>query len=142
MSPVGPLLAPLMGIRSLRRSFRRIFGPQSQPTEGEIRSFWQLIENNGGRAVVPRILQYMNERRAQGDRWVGALQTTDVPLRLINGSFDPISGAHVADRYRELVPHADVRELAGIGHYPQVEAPEAVLDAVLDHIGAARRRVS
>lgn len=38
-------------------------------------------------------------------------------------------------RYRELVPHPDVVELPDVGHYPQVEAPEAVLTAVLDHFG-------
>jgi pimeloyl-ACP methyl ester carboxylesterase len=35
-------------------------------------------------------------------------------------------------RYRELVPEPDVVELAGVGHYPQLEAPEAVLSAVID----------
>jgi pimeloyl-ACP methyl ester carboxylesterase len=29
-------------------------------------------------------------------------------------------------RYRELVPNPDVVELPGIGHYPQVEAPDDV----------------
>ena len=33
---------------------------------------------------------------------------------------------------RELVARADVTELAGIGHYPQVEAPRDVLSAYLD----------
>jgi pimeloyl-ACP methyl ester carboxylesterase len=32
-------------------------------------------------------------------------------------------------RWRELVPRADVRLLDGIGHYPQIEAPGAVLAA-------------
>jgi pimeloyl-ACP methyl ester carboxylesterase len=33
------------------------------------------------------------------------------------------------ERYRELVPAADVVELGEIGHYPQLEAPERVLEA-------------
>jgi pimeloyl-ACP methyl ester carboxylesterase len=41
----------------------------------------------------------------------------------------PISGAHMAKHYRELIPYADVVELEGIGHYPQVQAPTAVLNA-------------
>ena len=39
----------------------------------------------------------------------------------------------------KMVPGADVTELPRIGHYPQVEAPEAVLAAYLqfrDRIGA------
>jgi pimeloyl-ACP methyl ester carboxylesterase len=53
-----------------------------------------------------------------------------VPLRFIVGLDDPVSGAHVAARYRELIPDPDIVELAGIGHYPQVEAPEEMLAAV------------
>jgi pimeloyl-ACP methyl ester carboxylesterase len=35
----------------------------------------------------------------------------------------------MAQRYGELVPRADVTLLPGIGHYPQLEAPAAVLEA-------------
>ena len=41
--------------------------------------------------------------------------------------FDPISGAHMVERYRELIPDADTVLLPGIGHYPQTEAPVQVL---------------
>jgi pimeloyl-ACP methyl ester carboxylesterase len=44
---------------------------------------------------------------------------------------DPVSGRHLADRYRELVPAADVVVLEGVGHYPQLEAPESVCAAFL-----------
>ena len=54
-----------------------------------------------------------------------------MPLKLIAGALDPISGAHMIDRYRELVPNADVTVLDRIGHYPQVEAPQDVLAAYL-----------
>jgi pimeloyl-ACP methyl ester carboxylesterase len=40
-------------------------------------------------------------------------------------------------RYRELVPNPDVVELPDIGHYPQLEAPDAVLAAILEHFGRA-----
>jgi pimeloyl-ACP methyl ester carboxylesterase len=56
-----------------------------------------------------------------------------MPLRFVNGLADPISGAHMAARYRELVPNPDVALLRGIGHYPQLEAPDAVADAILQN---------
>ncbi len=52
-----------------------------------------------------------------------------VPLCLINGSDDPISGRHMAARYRELVGNTNITELEQVGHYPQLEAPAAVLAA-------------
>jgi pimeloyl-ACP methyl ester carboxylesterase len=54
-----------------------------------------------------------------------------VPLRVIDGAADPISGAHMVARYRELLADADTVLLAGIGHYPQTEAPEQVLQHYL-----------
>jgi pimeloyl-ACP methyl ester carboxylesterase len=41
-------------------------------------------------------------------------------------------------RYRELVPDADVVLLPDVGHYPQVEAPAAVLAAYLTFADARR----
>ena len=54
-----------------------------------------------------------------------------VPARLINGTADPVSGGHLADHYAAQVPNADVVRLEGIGHYPHVESPDAVLQAFL-----------
>ena len=67
-----------------------------------------------------KLIHYIPERVEHRERWVGALQKAGVPLKVIVGSVDPIPGSHMASRYRELVPHADVSELAGVGHYPQV----------------------
>jgi hypothetical protein len=42
--------------------------------------------------VTDSLLGYIKERQLQRDRWVTALQSTRVPLRLINGPADPVSG--------------------------------------------------
>lgn len=76
-------------------------------------------------------MRYIPERIEHRERWVGALMKSTVPLKLIDGASDPTSGEHMVARYRELVPSADVTLLEGIGHYPQVEAPLAVLEAYL-----------
>ena len=60
-----------------------------------------------------------------------------MPILLIDGMEDPISGAHMVARFRELVPAAPVVELAGVGHYPQIEAPAAVLEAARRTFDAA-----
>ena len=111
-----------------------IAGPAYPPTATEIDGFWQLIMHNDGLQIFHKLIRYMHERRIFRDRWVGALTNhqTAIPLRLINGAADPISGAHMAARYRELVPQADCILLSGVGHYPQVEAPALVADLFLN----------
>ena len=137
LSPVGPLVAQLSSRETLARNMRRIFGPDTQPDDELIDGFWFLLTTNDGRTVMPKLIRYMLERRTRRERWIGALQAGHVPLKLIDGVHDPISGRHMVERFRELVPQGDVTELQGIGHYPHLEAPRAVLDAYLawDKVG-------
>lgn len=126
-SPLGPFLVRFMREERFSSEFPALFGPRTRPDAQELHTFWQLIEWGDGRAVIPRLLGYMAERRYYRSRWVGALVHSRVPLCVINGLLDPVSGEHMVARYRDIVPKADVVELPTIGHYPQWEAPDAVL---------------
>ena len=131
LGPFGGLVAATVSERRFMPSFALVFGPDTKPDAEELAVFWSLLAHDRGHRRLHRLIRYILERRATRDRWVGALQATPVPLHLVDGAADPISGAHMVDRYRELVPNPDVTLLPGIGHYPQTEAPAAVLDAVL-----------
>jgi len=74
----------------------------------------------------------MKTGRRQRERWVNALQRAALPLKLIDGAADPVSGAHMVKRYCELVQNPDVSVLDDIGHYPQLEAPQRVLRAYFE----------
>jgi len=129
LSPLGPAIARRSSKAQLARSMRAIFGRATAPTPERMDGFWELMIHNGGTALLPKLIGYMPERRRHRERWVGALQRSTVPLKLVDGGADPVSGAHMAERYRELVPKPDVTLLPEIGHYPQVEAPAQVLEA-------------
>ncbi len=131
LSPLGGLVGRLFSRRKLAASFAQVFGPGTQPSEMELDNFWRLIAEQDGPAVMHRLIHYIPERRQQRDRWVAAMQKGGVPLRVIDGAVDPISGSHMVERYRELIPDADTVLLEGIGHYPQTEAPEQVLEHYL-----------
>jgi pimeloyl-ACP methyl ester carboxylesterase len=130
LSPLGSLLSGAMGFGTFARSFSKVFGPYTKPSEGELREFWQLLSSGDGLRMAHKLFHYIPERRHHRQRWVGALQESKVPLTLVNGPRDPVSGLHMVARYRELVPRPDVVVLPEIGHYPHVEAPEGVLSAV------------
>ncbi|MBP6078006.1 MAG: alpha/beta hydrolase [Xanthomonadales bacterium] len=126
LTALGPLLSRLLSKRSFASSFSAVFGPDTQPTADEIDAFWALLSERQGRRIAHRLMRYVPERHAQRARWVGALVESQVPMRLINGACDPVSGAHLAQRYRELIREPDIVWLDDIGHYPQVEAPARV----------------
>jgi len=132
LSRVGPLVSLLTTRRSLSKSMRKVFGPRVPPTDTFLDGIWELLRYNHGNRILHRLIHYIPDRIEHRERWVQALKRQDIPIRLIDGADDPISGRHMAQHYRELIPNADVVELEGIGHYPQVQAPEAVLNAYLE----------
>lgn len=122
LSPLGSLLPPFLGKSALRKNFKRIFGPDTSASEEEIQAFWELLNYNKGKWIFHRLIRYMLDRRRHRDRWVLPLIHPSIPVRLINGNLDPISGKHTVEHYRKLYPEADCVSLPRIGHYPNTEA--------------------
>jgi pimeloyl-ACP methyl ester carboxylesterase len=135
ISPVGLLVAKLATERTFRRNMRSIFSQQYPPEEVFIRDSWRLLTENSGLQMMPRLIRYMNERWQHRDRWVSPLENSRIPIRLINGALDPVSGIHAANYYKEVVPNPDVVVLDDVGHYPHVEKPEDVWDAFMEFHG-------
>jgi pimeloyl-ACP methyl ester carboxylesterase len=128
-SRIGPLVARLTTKRTFARSMHAIFGPRTPPSAELVDELWTLLRHDDGHLVVPRLIGYMAERRRHRERWVGVLQRTRVPIAFVDGSADPVSGAHMLARWRELLPTTTAVDLAGIGHYPQIEDPAGTLRA-------------
>lgn len=127
ISPLGKYLVRLNSYKKFKKTFDKIC--LGNMPEQELSLFWQLLNLKDGHGVMPKLINYMTERKQHRSRWVGALQNSDVPLRVIDGIGDPISGLHMVERYRELVTNPDAVELVGIGHYPQIEAPQQLVAA-------------
>ena len=130
--PLGFLVVKLMNYKRFKRSFSGLFGLATQPTEADFLEFWSLITHKNGHTISHKLLHYMADRKVHRDRWVKAMQQTNVPMLLINGNSDPVSGLQLARRFEELMPNATIIHLKEIGHYPQWEAPKAVVQGVLD----------
>lgn len=127
LSPLGKFLNRLTGYSKFSKNFSWVFGPQSKPSEQDLENFWWLINVNNGKHIFHNLITYMRDRIEHRERWVSALQKSTIPLAVINGSVDPVSGAHMVARYKELNCRLDyLVQLSAIGHYPQVEAPKEV----------------
>lgn len=136
-SPLGPLVSRLSSRRAFGRSMTAVFGRDTPPSAAELDAFWTLATQENGHRLAHALIHYMGDRRRYRERWVDALRGARCPLAVIDGAADPVSGAHMVARYRELVGKGYVALLPGIGHYPQVEAPELVLQHYARFLAAA-----
>jgi len=132
LSPLGPLVIKFMTKKAFKKSMVKIFSKQHPPSAEFIDETWKLTSENNGLAQIPKLIQYMAERKKYRERWVSPLVKGIVPIRLIDGADDPISGRHMADRFVEIVPNADVVYIKNSGHYPHVETPDEVVEAFFD----------
>lgn len=138
-TPLGDVMSRVqdrpLSRRLLEPTLREMFGPNTKPTRHMMDVFNQILDYHDGRRVLHKVGRFINDRSIHRNRWVRAMRQTRVPMRLIDGPIDPNSGAHMARRYAEVIPDADVVMLADdIGHWPQLEAPDAVLTHFLAHI--------
>jgi pimeloyl-ACP methyl ester carboxylesterase len=146
-TPLGDLASRFPGVllprRVLERAIDEVFGPNTKPSPRMHELFQQVLEYNDGKRVSHKIGRFINDRYTHRNRWVRAMRNTTVPMRFIDGPADPNSGRHMADRYLELIPNPDVVVLDDdIGHWPQIEAPDAVLMHLLRHIDRASSTAS
>lgn len=111
---------------------RNVFSASHPPSHEFIEETWKLITHDKGKSMIPRLIRYMTERKINRDRWVNPLVEKVIPIKLINGMEDPISGKHMAQRFDEVVPNANISLIENSGHYPHIETPEEVLEAFLN----------
>jgi pimeloyl-ACP methyl ester carboxylesterase len=129
-SPLGPLMSRLSSQRFFRQQFGSIFSPGHPLTEQEAEDQWTLICAGGGRTLNHKTIRYMEERFRYAERWHGALRDWQKPLALAWGMLDPVATPAVLDAVLELRPSAPVTRFEDLGHYPQIEDPTRVEDAL------------
>jgi pimeloyl-ACP methyl ester carboxylesterase len=129
-SPLGPLFARLSSERSFRAQLGRIFSQQHPLSAEEAADQWSLIAHNGGQRIAHLTIHYMEERERLTERWHGAIRDWPGPLTLAWGVRDPVARVEVLDGLRALRPGVEVIELPDAGHYPQIEQPDRITEAL------------
>lgn len=125
---VGKLLASAVSAGRVRSGLDAVRG--SNLTDTEFDDLWLGVSRNRGHKLSHLLIKYNAERAIHHQRWEAALADWTGPLHLVWGLADPVSGRHVLNEATKVLPRARVTELAGVGHYPQSEAPGAVAEAV------------
>jgi pimeloyl-ACP methyl ester carboxylesterase len=135
--PLGPIAARLSSGGMFTKEFGRLFSAQHPLSPDEAEAQWALIANNDGHRIAHLLIAYLDERERYADRWHGAVRDWPKPLSFLWALDDPVATTNVLDGLRELRPAADVVELPGVGHYPQVEVPEVFTRAALSLLATA-----
>jgi pimeloyl-ACP methyl ester carboxylesterase len=123
---IGALITEELWVQGLRPTFAGSFDAAADSADT-----WRAMSREGGVLIAHRLIRYIADRATHGERWIAALESTDVPLAFVWGMLDPVSGAHIADRIRERLPDATFTALEDVGHWPALEVPARVADAVL-----------
>lgn len=133
--PFGPVVARLTNERGFTREFGKLFSDAHPLTREEAEAQWALLAYHDGHRIAHLLIYYLRERVAYASRWHGAVRDWAKPLSFLWALDDPVATGNVLDGLRELRPHADVVELPGVGHYPQVEVPDAFSRAAMKLLG-------
>jgi pimeloyl-ACP methyl ester carboxylesterase len=141
LTPLGSAFAGLGIAAIFRAQIQRVF--VRPVAEEEISAMWEQITYLDGHQRMSQLAGYLRERVRFEERWISALRMSEYfPIHLLWGSRDPTSVFAIAERLAEEIPGAELTRLSGVGHYPQLEAPDETVEAIeswlerLDHRGA------
>lgn len=137
-----PVAGELFLRTATRPVFRRLMRrgqPVPLPPE-RVDEMYAAMKDPGTQRAVLRLYRATPADRMGGLR--DALRPLDRPALVVWGAADPYIGVEHAERQRETFPRAEVVRLDRSGHWPMLDAPERVAEAVVPFVagqlGAAR----
>jgi pimeloyl-ACP methyl ester carboxylesterase len=131
---LGALFAASLDAARWRRGIDGVLGNGRRLSDAEWDGLWTGMSRNRGHRLAHKLMHYIPERSRHATRWEAALAAYPGPLALIWGLADPVSGEAVLRAAEKAYPSARVTALPGVGHWPQLEAPEAVAAPLLEFL--------
>lgn len=128
----GTVLNHFNSAALFERTMRDIWFDKDKFNLLEIQCHWQLIHENNGRKVFPKISRYNNERVQFWHRWIPCLTQLDIPVHILWAQEDPIAVKEIGEQLFREIPHATITRLEHLGHYPMLEDADRWQKALLD----------
>lgn len=128
----GKYVAKLTNYPIFRKNMRNIYFDKSKVTDHELREMWKLIELNGGRKIIHKLTQYISERYEYWDRWIGAMEETQIPTKIIWAKNDPIAIPAIAKLLSSEIPNNELLWMESTGHFLMLENPKEWLKLILE----------
>lgn len=136
LNPItGPLVARLSSQRIFSRNIKQVYHDPTRVTAAELDALWTMMQHNQGRRVLHQVTQYIKQRYQHWDRWIGALQQTQLPIKIVWAKNDPVAVAAMATTLHAEISNSELLELDELGHFPMLEDPQRWSAAVLTVLG-------
>lgn len=111
------------------QAFRFLWADASRTSAADIRAIAYWLSLNGGLDIIGRIARYNLERTEFAGRWRPILGRAQVPVHVVWGDRDPIAVIEIGRRLADM-SGGPLTVLDGVGHYPQMEAPQVWAEAI------------
>ena len=128
---LGKYVAKLTNFLIFKKNMKNIYFDSSKVTDNELKEMWKLIELNGGRKIIHKLTQYINERYTYWDRWIGALKETQISTKIIWAKNDPIAVPAIAKLLAKEIPNNTLFWMENTGHFLMLENPKELLELIL-----------
>lgn len=119
----------------VRRKMEEVFFDPALVTDAWVDDVCRVVTTP---ASALRVLRFA--RDARRDNLENRLGEIRVPTLLVWGRDDRITPAEVGERFRDLIPDAELRHLARCGHAPMLERPEAFTGVLYEWLEDTRAR--
>ncbi len=128
-----PAPVPDSIVRSLVGRFYRALA-YAEPDRVDQAVVDRFTRHNVNRSVLRERIEYAKRLRPELSRPFDA-GLIDAPVTVIWGECDRLCMPSGAARLAEMLPHAKIVMCPGVGHTPQVECPDVVIDAIEELCG-------
>ncbi len=135
--PLSGLLGKAMNEKTVTRSWSEVFSDGHPLDPGVASVFWEILQRDGDSRELRRLLHFVPERAANANRWDEALTATEVPISLVWGVEDLVSGSD-AGLIPERLPRARLSAMDGVGHAPHMEVPSEAGPLLATALGSGR----
>jgi len=134
--PLSGLFGKAMNEKTVTRSWSEVFS-EEHPLDPVVAStYWQLLQQDDPQRALRRLLHFVPERSAQAKRWDEALLAAKIPVTLVWGLEDLVSGSD-AELSPERLPNARLEAMPGVGHAPHMEVPDRATGLFAEALGSA-----
>ena len=130
-SIIGPWVAKLTNKRIFAKNIRNVYFNSSLISDEEIDALWTMLSHNEGRKTLPKTTQYIKQRYVYWHRWIGALKSTELPIKIIWAKNDLVAVIEMAETLKNEIKNNELTVLNDSGHFPMLENPKVWTEAVL-----------